>query len=89
MIFFVVSRFPSICASDMFFGIVFSVIRKIVMSPMSIDENPSFIKRLVFIIIKMMPIIMSIVPIIFARMCGCFRLKLCFFGIFLFLHGAV
>jgi len=66
VMFFMVSRFPFICASLTLLGMLFSVIIKIMNMPISIDANPSLMYKDVFNRIRTMPSIMSSMPMIFA-----------------------
>lgn len=67
------SRLPCIWASDMFWGMVFSVIMKKVKMPMRRVVNPILMERSFGLRRKMMPIMMRVVPMIFARIWGCSR----------------
>lgn len=62
--------FPSICASLIFVGMLFSVIRKIMNRPIKIAVNPIFIESDVAYNRDTMPRAMSGTPMIFARICG-------------------
>lgn len=67
------SMFPSICASLIFFGMLFSVIRKIMNRPIKMEVNPIFIDSDVAYKSDMMPRAMSGTPMIFAQICGCWN----------------
>jgi len=65
------SMFPSICASLIFFGMLLSVIRKIMNRPIKMEVNPIFIESGVAYNSDTMPRMMSGTPMSFARRCGC------------------
>lgn len=79
VIFFTKSRLPSICASPICFGMVLSVIMRIMNTPMSSEAKPSFRKRGLGLKSNIMPVIMSSDPTIFALMCG-WCIEMCCFN---------
>lgn len=66
-------RLPLMCASLMFVGMVFSVIMKMMKSPMRMDVKAILIPRSVDVNRRLIPMMVRMVPRIFARICGCCR----------------
>lgn len=70
VIFFMASRFPSICASPSCFGMVRSVIMRIMRMPMRMEAKLSLRKSGVGLSSTTMPSSIRRDPMIFALMCG-------------------
>ena len=63
----ITSMVPSICASLIFLGILLSVIKKIMNRPIKMEVNPIFIESDVAYKRDTMPRMISVPPMIFAR----------------------
>ena len=56
---------------------------------MSIDAKPNLIYNVVLTSKKLIPVIISVMPMIFALICGCFKEMFCFFNVLFFLQKII